>query len=128
MAQSLEIGLVARNDRFDDDDTRWLAQTAALVQDLRHEVGRVRLDRTPVPGTKGAADQLILSLGSAGAFTVAIQLIRSWLGRDKDRSVEVSFVDAQGRTRTVRVSAANANSDALAPLITAASALAQDGK
>ncbi|GIF41597.1 effector-associated constant component EACC1 [Actinoplanes xinjiangensis] len=127
MPQTLEIGLVARNDRYDDDDQRWLAQTAALVQDLRRDTGSVRLDRTPVPGMKGAAaDQVILALGSAGAFSVAVQLISTWLGRDRHRSVELTFTDAEGTPKTVRVSAENAGSDAMAPLIMAASELAKE--
>jgi hypothetical protein len=122
----LEIGLVAHNDRYDDDDPRWHAQTAVLIHDLRAEAGSVRLHRTAVPGTKGAVDQLILSLGSAGAFSVTVQLISTWLKRDKHRSVELMFMDAAGNRRTVRASAANAGSDALAPLIMAASELAKE--
>lgn len=56
MAGNLEIGLVARNDRYDDDDPRWLAQTATPVHDLRQDTGPVRVHRTPVPGAKGAVD------------------------------------------------------------------------
>ncbi|WP_433306971.1 effector-associated constant component EACC1 [Actinoplanes sp. CA-030573] len=126
MPGKLEIALVAHNDRYDDDDPRWHAQTAALVHDLRAEAGSVRLDRTPVPGTKGAADQLILSLGSAGAFSVAVQLLGTWLKRDRHRSVELTFTDAAGNRRTVRASAENAGTDSLAPLIEAASELARE--
>ena len=126
MAKTLEIELVARNDRYDDDDPRWLTQTATLVHDLRRDTGSVRVHHTPVPGTKGAIDQLILSLGSAGAFSVAVQMISIWLSRDRHRSVELSFTDAEGNPRTVRVSAENAGSDALAPLIEAASELAKE--
>jgi membrane-associated two-gene conflict system component 1 (EACC1) len=126
MAGTLEIRLVSRNDRYDDDDPRWLAQTATLVHDLRRDSGSVRLHRTPVPGTKGAVDQLILSLGSAGAFSVAVQLISAWLRRDRRRSVELTFTDADGNPKTVRVSAENAGPDALAPLIVAASELAKE--
>ena len=126
MPETLEVGLVARNDRFHEDDPRWLEQIAVLVQELRRGTESIRLRRTPVPGTKGAADQLILSLGSAGAFSVALHLVRSWLARDKHRCVEVTFTDAEGRVNTIRLSAENAGPDALAPLISAASALAQD--
>lgn len=126
MTEILEIGLVAGNDRYDDDDPRWLAQAATLVHDLRRDIGPVRVHRTPVPGTKGAVDQLILSLGSAGAFSVAVQMISTWLSRDRHRSVELTFTDAEGNPKTVRVSAENAGSDALAPLIMAASELAKE--
>lgn len=126
MPETLEIGLVASNDRYDDDDPRWLTQAATLVQDLRRDTGAVRVRRTPVPGTKGAVDQLILSLGSAGVFSVAVQLITTWVKRDRHRSVELTFTDAEGNPRSVRVSAENAGADALAPLITAATELAKE--
>ena len=126
MPETLEIGLVASNGRCDDDDSRWLAQAANLVHDLRRDTGPVRLHRTPVPGTTGAVDQIILSLGSAGAFSVAVQMISTWLNRDRHRSVELTFTDADGNPKTVRVSAENAGSDALAPLIMAASELAKE--
>jgi hypothetical protein len=126
MADTLELGLVARNDRYDDDDPRWLAQAATLVHDLRQDAGPVRVHRTPVPGTKGAVDQLVLSLGSAGVFSLAVQMITTWLKRDRHRSVELSFTDAEGNPRTVRVSAENAGAEALGPLIQAAAELARD--
>jgi hypothetical protein len=126
MAETLEIELVTRNDRYDDDDPRWLTQTATLLHDLRRDTGSMRVHRTPVPGTKGAVDQLILSLGSAGAFSLAVQLIGTWLSRDRHRSVELTFTDEAGHPKTVRVSAENAGSDALAPLIKAAAELAKE--
>jgi hypothetical protein len=42
MAETLEIELVTRNDRYDDDDPRWLTQTATLVHDLRRDTGSTR--------------------------------------------------------------------------------------
>ncbi|HEY6595872.1 MAG TPA: hypothetical protein VI011_17490 [Asanoa sp.] len=126
MSETLEVRFVALNDRFDEDDPRWLEQVAGLVQDLRRGTDSVRSRRAPVAGTKGAVDQLILSLGSAGAFSIAVQMIRTWLARDKHRAVEMTFTDSEGRTRTIRVSADNAGSDALAPLISAASMLAKE--
>src|SRR6266699_4347227 len=114
MPATLEVDLVALNDRFDDDDPRWLDQVADLVHELRRETEALQSRRTPVPGTKGTVDQLILSLGSAGAFTAAIDIVRAWLARDKHRSVEMAVTDADGHKHTVRVSAENASADALA--------------
>jgi Effector Associated Constant Component 1 len=126
MADPLEIDLVARNDRYDDEDPRWREQIGVLIGDLRRGTESVRLRRIAVPGTKGAVDQLILSLGSAGVFSVAVQVISTWLSRDRHRSVEMTFTDAAGRVQTVRVTAENAGRDALAPLISAAAKLARD--
>ena len=126
MPTTLEVGLVALNERYDDDDPRWRDQVADLVHELRRETESVQSRRAPVPGTKGTVDQLILALGSAGAFTAAVDVVRAWLARDKHRLVEMTVTDADGRTHTVRVSAENASADALAPLISAASTLAQE--
>lgn len=126
MSEPLEVRFVPLNDRFDEDDPRWLKQVADLVQDLRRGTDSVQSRRTPVSGTKGTVDQLILSLGSAGVFSIAVQMLRTWLARDKHRAVELTFTDSEGRTRTVRVSADNAGSDALAPLISAAATLAKE--
>jgi hypothetical protein len=122
MATTLEVALAVQNDRYDDDDPRWRDQVADLLHDLRRETGVLQSRRTPVPGTKGTVDQIILALGSAGAFTVAADILRAWLSRDKHRSVELTVTDADGHTHTVRVSADNAGADALQPLIEAASA------
>lgn len=126
MTENLDVEVVARNDRYDDDDPRWLEQIAALIGDLRRGTESVRMRRTAAPGTKGSVDQLILTLGSAGVFSVAVQMISTWLARDRHRSVEMTFTDSSGQVQTIRVSAENAGRDALAPLITAASTLAKD--
>jgi hypothetical protein len=65
-------------------------------------------------------------LSSSGALTLAVDVVRAWLARDKHRSVELTITDADGHTHIVRVSAENASTDALAPLISAASTLAQE--
>ena len=126
MPSTIEIGLVASSERFDDDDPRWRDQVADLVYELRRQTESVQSRRTSVPGTKGTVDQLILALGSSGAFTLAIDVVRAWLARDKHRSVEMTIIDAEGRQHTVRVSAENAGGDALATLISAASTLARE--
>lgn len=126
MPGHLEIDLVAHNDRYHDDDPRWLEQIGTLIGELRRATESVHLLRDPVPGTKGAVDQLILSLGSAGVFSVALQVINTCLSRDRHRSVEMTFTDRSGQERTVRVSAENAGRDALAPLIEAATTLARE--
>ena len=81
MPTTLEVGLVALNERYDDDDPRWRDQVADLVHELRRETESVQSRRAPVPGTKGTVDQLILALGSAGAFTAAVDVVRAWLAR-----------------------------------------------
>ena len=123
MANTIEIGLAAANARFDDDDPRWRGQVADLMHELRRGAGSVRARREPVPGTKGAVDQVILALGSAGAFTAAVQIVRAWLARDKHRTVRMTVTGPDGRVRTVQISAENASAETLAPFVAAATSM-----
>jgi hypothetical protein len=128
MPATVEVGLTVQNDRYDDDDPRWRDQVADLLHDLRRETGSLESRRTPVAGTKGTVDQVILALGSAGVFTLAVDILRAWLARDKHRAVEMTVTGADGRTHTVRVTAENAGADALEPLIEAAASLSREGR
>jgi CTP:molybdopterin cytidylyltransferase MocA len=53
-----------------------------------------------VEGTKGAVDQVIVALGSAGVFTAMVDCLRAWLGRDRDRRIDVRWVE-NGQERSV---------------------------
>ena len=61
----LELVVEPRNDRYDPDDDGWRDQVATLYADLDAQVDTVHRAR-PVQGAKGAVDQLIVALGSAG--------------------------------------------------------------
>lgn len=89
--QALELVIEARTDRYDHTDDRWRDQVSQLHTSLRGEVGGLRRERSAVPGTKGTVETVILALGSAGAFTAAIECFRAWLGRDRTRSLEISW-------------------------------------
>jgi hypothetical protein len=45
----------------------------------------------PVEGAKGEADQLIITLGSAAVFGALLGCLRVWLGRDRDRRINVRY-------------------------------------
>lgn len=119
MPHSFEIGLTLRSEKYEDDDDRWRQQVAGLVQELRPETDALRRVRTPIPGTKGTIDDLILSLGSAGAFTMIEHVFRSWLARDKTRSIDLTYVDARDHVRHLQVDAANASDDVFQPVLAA---------
>jgi hypothetical protein len=87
------------NDQYDPDDDRWLDQVATLYTDLHTQVDVVKRG-LPVEGTKGAIEQLVVALGSAGAFTATVDCLRAWLARDRDRRVEVRW-DENGLERSV---------------------------
>lgn len=84
---AVEFTINTESDRFDPEDDRWFAQTNELYAALRAEVSGVRTEVTPVPGTKGVVEAIILALGSAGAFSAAVDCFRAWLARDKSRRI-----------------------------------------
>jgi Effector Associated Constant Component 1 len=94
-----EVAVEPHNDQYDPDDDRWRDQVATLVADLDAHVDAVRRGR-PVEGTKGTVDQLIIALGSAGAFHAVVDCFRAWLGRDRDRRIDVRW-DENGVERSV---------------------------
>jgi hypothetical protein len=89
---SFELVVEPRNDQYDPDDDGWRDQVATLYADLDAQVGTVPRAR-PVEGAKGAVDQLIIALGSAGVFGAAVDCLRAWLGRDRDRRIELRWVE-----------------------------------
>jgi hypothetical protein len=90
--RELELVIEPRTDQYGRDDDRWLAQVATLHRALRTQVDTVERGQ-PLPGSKGAVDELIVALGSAGALTAMVECFRAWLGRDKDRRIEVRWED-----------------------------------
>jgi hypothetical protein len=99
----VSLQLTPGSDRFDPNDVRWARQVDGLWRALAEQAGVVQRSIVQVPGKKGGVDVIILALGSAGAISAAVEVIRMWLGRDRSRSVEITTVDdVQGR-RTVTV-------------------------
>jgi hypothetical protein len=103
MGEPVELRVEAVSDRFDASDDRWLDQVAALISDLHAEVGTVSRQRAPAEGSKGALDSIILSLTSAGALTASVELLKSWLARDRSRSVKVTW-SADGALQELELS------------------------
>jgi len=97
------VELTPHSDRFDPNDLRWATQVGTLWQALEEEAGTVRRDATQVPGQKGGVETIILALGSAGAITAMVEVVKAWLGRDRSRSLEITTVDEAGGRRTVTV-------------------------
>jgi hypothetical protein len=95
----LEVALAPRNDHYDPDDEGWRDQVATLYADLDAQVDTLRRGR-PVEGAKGGADQLIVALGSAGVFGAVVDCLRAWLKRDRDRRIDISWVE-NGKERSV---------------------------
>lgn len=98
-----EMTITTDTDRYDAASRQWRAQAAELHASLRDEVGSVSLRSDPAPGSKGAVEAVILALGSSGALVVAEHCFRAWLGRDKTRSLTVTWTDETGEERKVSV-------------------------
>ena len=102
MGEPVVLRVEPSSSRYDASDDRWIDQTSGLVNELR-EVGDVDLGHEPGTGTKGATAEILLSLTSAGVLTASVELLRSWLTRDRSRSVKLSWNDA-GELRDVELS------------------------
>jgi hypothetical protein len=85
-----EVVVEPRNDTYDRDDDRWRAQIAAFTTELDAVADTAQRAR-PVAGTKGALTEVVVALGSAGAFTATVECLRAWLGRDRSRRVDLRW-------------------------------------
>jgi hypothetical protein len=93
MPEGIVIRLEPSSSRFDSLDDRWTTQINDFAAELTREVGGVERPLEAQPGTKGALASIILTLGSAGAFTSAAEFIKAWLGRDKSRVVKATWTE-----------------------------------
>lgn len=98
----MEFEVEASSARFDPLDDRWLGQVGQLAADLHREGGTVTRRADPQPGRKGGLGAIVLSLGSAGAFTAAVEVIKAFVDRDPSRSVRLSW-HADGRLESLEV-------------------------
>jgi hypothetical protein len=117
-AGQFEVAVEPRNDQFDPDDDRWRQQVATLYVELHAQVDTVRRGRT-VEGAKGTVDQLIIALGSAGAFQAVVDCFRAWLGRDRDRRIDVRW-DENGVERSVTLTGESVDVETVRQLARAA--------
>lgn len=118
----LTIAVKPRSDQYDPDDDRWRDQVVTLYQDLHAQVD-IASDRRPVPGTKGAVDHLTIALGSAGAFQAAVLCFRAWLGRDRDRRIDIRW-DEDGVERSVTLTGQAVDAEAIREIAKAAASRA----
>jgi hypothetical protein len=112
------IAVDPRNDQYDPDDDHWADQVSTLYQELRYQVDVVREGR-PVPGAKGAVDQLIIALGSAGAFQAAVSCFRAWLERDRDRRIDIRW-NSGGQERSITLTGEDVDTETIRDIAKAA--------
>ena len=98
---------VADSDWF-DEDPRWRVQRLELFAALRDAP-----DTSVRPATefgKGAAETVIVALGSAGAFTTVIEIFKAWIGTRANRTITIKKTNGDSTIEyiTNKISAAEA--------------------
>ena len=103
----------AHHPDYTSDDLRWREQIASLHEELNANTD-VTFREQPGEHMKGGVAEVLLALGSAGAFTAAVGVIKAWLERDKFRRVAFRL---ENSTTTVTFSADTINEAALRQLL-----------
>lgn len=88
-----------------EDDDRWRTDLADLQRRLGQALPQETYEPGQAPGQRGAAEvsEIILALGSAGAVTAMVEVIKAWIGsRPGKRKVKVDIESTDGK-RTVVV-------------------------
>jgi hypothetical protein len=113
-----EVVVEPRNDHYHPDDDGWRDQVVTLYADLDSQVDMVRRGRS-AEGAKGAVDEVIIALGSAGVFAAVVDCFRAWLGRDRDRRIDVRWTE-NGVERSVTLTGEAVDDRAVREIATAA--------
>jgi hypothetical protein len=116
MNEQVELHIEPASTRFGPHDDRWLDQVGGLVSELRTEVGGVSTQRAPIAGTKGGIDSIVLTLASAGGLSAFADLVRSWLSRDRTRSIKVSLYES-GELQALELSGSEVDAGAFDELV-----------
>ncbi len=105
-----------------EDDDRWRADLADLQGELRRKLPREVQDPGVASGGRGAAEltDVLVSLGSAGAITAMVEVIKAWIvSKPGHRTVTVS-IDTSATSRTVVVDADGLGAQELTTVATTA--------
>jgi hypothetical protein len=105
-----------------EDDDRWRADLAQLEGALRRELPDATLDPGIAPGGRGAAEvsDVIVALGSAGALTGMVEVIKAWIGAKPGRRRVKVDIDTGGQTQSVLVEADGLGAQELTSVVTTA--------
>lgn len=86
----LKFSVTPLSEKFDRHDPRWLAQKEELTRELKRGATDVRKEVVPVEGMKGGLETLIVAIGGSQIIPGIIELIKTWISRDKTRKVQVT--------------------------------------
>ncbi len=107
MSSIVDVAISTETTKYAPDSPQWRREVGALHNDLNRETGSVTTQSAPVPGTRGGVVEVILALGTSGALVAAVQVLRAWLGRDKTRTLTVTWTDSDGGRRQLTVTGEN---------------------
>ena len=107
MSSVVDVAISTETTKYAPDSPQWRREVGALHNDLNRETGSVTTQSAPVPGTRGGVVEVILALGTSGALVAAVQVLRAWLGRDKTRTLTVTWTDSDGGRRQLTVTGEN---------------------
>jgi hypothetical protein len=106
--------------RFEPDDPGWRSQVVALRRALLDVPDSgLRREERPTPGHKAGVEAIILAVGTSGAVTAAVEILRAWLGRDRGRQIRLTYQDGD-REVTVHVDGTTVSDAAIGSTMTAA--------
>ncbi|HEX6421057.1 MAG TPA: hypothetical protein VFZ77_21315 [Acidimicrobiales bacterium] len=111
MAATAEVRVYADDPDDDLDD---------LVAGLRRCAGddAVTHHQSPRLAKADTVESIVLALGSAGVLTAAVEVVRSWLGRDRRRSVAMSWHE-DGGLESVTISGDNLDDQSVGAIVDA---------
>ncbi|WP_426562069.1 effector-associated constant component EACC1 [Angustibacter sp. McL0619] len=116
----LEVLVEPASTDFSPDDPGWRAQVIALRRGLQDaDLDDVRREEIPSPGHKAGAESLIIALGTSGAITAAVEVIRAWLSRDRSRQLKLTFREGN-REVSVEVDGTTVSDSAMTSALTSA--------
>lgn len=102
--ENLEIKIAPLSEKFDENDPRWMVQKDELTKNLKSEIGDVRKEVIPVEGMKGGMEAIILAIGGSGLIPGLVEIVKTWITRDRTRSVEVT-IDSKNGPVTIKIDA-----------------------
>lgn len=89
---------------------------ADFAAGLRRHVGDAVTHHRPPPLAKADPESIILALGSAGVLTAAVEFVRSWLSRDRRRSISMSWHE-DGRLHSVEITGDGLDDEAIGEIV-----------
>ena len=117
-AQDRDVLLQVTSERYSGNDAGWVRQVAELRRALQEAGIPLRREELPTEGMKAGTEVILVSLGSAGVITAAVEIFRLWLQRDRSRKIVLS-VDQDGRRTNVTLDADSISDATAGEIVTA---------